>query len=87
MRRWLIAFAMLGVVTSSTFIQAQIRSGDGRLSGTIRGQVRYEDGRWADHVVVRLRSEAVSFQTEVTTDRDGKFSFDGLNPTTYHLTI
>ncbi len=87
MKRWLIAFAMLGVVTSSTFIQAQIRSGDGRLSGTIRGQIRYEDGRWADHVVVRLRSEAVSFQTEVTTDRDGKFSFDGLNPTTYHLTI
>jgi tetratricopeptide (TPR) repeat protein len=53
----------------------------------IRGQVRYEDGRFADRVVVRLRSDKIAFQTELTTDPQGKFDFDGLTPTTYHLTI
>jgi tetratricopeptide (TPR) repeat protein len=53
----------------------------------IRGQVRYEDGRLADHVVVRLRSDKIAFQTEMTTDPQGKFDFDGLSPSTYHLTI
>jgi tetratricopeptide (TPR) repeat protein len=53
----------------------------------IRGVVRYEDGRLADHVVVRLRSDKISYQTEITTDPQGKFDFDGLTPSTYHLTI
>jgi tetratricopeptide (TPR) repeat protein len=53
----------------------------------IRGVVRFEDGRYADRVVVRLRSDKISFQTEVTTDPQGKFVFDGLTPSTYHLTI
>ena len=37
--------------------------------------------------MVRLRSDKISFQTEVTTDPQGKFVFDGLAPSTYHLTI
>jgi tetratricopeptide (TPR) repeat protein len=53
----------------------------------IRGVVRYEDGRYADHVVIRLRSDKIAFQTEITTDPQGKFDFDGLYPSTYHLTI
>jgi tetratricopeptide (TPR) repeat protein len=53
----------------------------------IRGVVRFEDGRYADHVVVRLRSDKIAFQTEMTTDPAGKFNFDGLDPSTYHLTI
>jgi tetratricopeptide (TPR) repeat protein len=53
----------------------------------IRGQVRLDNGLPADHVIVRLRSDAVAFQTETQTDIQGKFEFDGLYPTTYHLTI
>jgi tetratricopeptide (TPR) repeat protein len=53
----------------------------------IKGQVRYEDGRFADRIVVRLRSDKIAFQTEVTTDAQGKFDFDGLDPSIYHLTI
>jgi len=53
----------------------------------IRGQVRYEDGRFADRVVVRLRSDKIAFQDERTADSQGKFDFDGLTPSTYHLTI
>jgi len=53
----------------------------------IRGQVRYEDGRFADRIVVRLRSDKIAYQNELTTDSQGKFDFDGLTPSTYHLTI
>jgi tetratricopeptide (TPR) repeat protein len=87
MKHSLIAFAMLVLISTSTFVRCQIRSGGTKLAGFIRGQIRYEDGRLADHVVVRLRSDAVSFQTEVTSDPQGKFDFEGLGPSTYHLTI
>src|SRR5947207_13264832 len=53
----------------------------------IRGQVRYENGQPADRVVVRLRSDVIAFQTETQTDAQGKFNFDGLPLTSYHLTI
>jgi tetratricopeptide (TPR) repeat protein len=53
----------------------------------IRGVVRLPDGRYADHIVVRLRSEKIAYQDETTTDPRGKFDFDGLTPSTYHLTI
>ena len=86
-RHWLIAFAMLVLVSHSTFVRGQIRSGESKVGGLIRGQLRYEDGRLADNIVVRLRSDSVAFQTEVTTDRQGKFDFEGLGPTSYHLTI
>jgi tetratricopeptide (TPR) repeat protein len=56
-------------------------------AGFIRGQVKYANGRPADHVIVRLRSDVVAFQTEATTDPDGKFDFDGLPLTTFRLTI
>ncbi len=53
----------------------------------IRGVVLYDNGRPADHVILRLRSDAVAFQTEMSTDIQGKFDFDGLPSTTFHLTI
>ena len=53
----------------------------------IRGVVQHPDGRAADHVIVRLRSDKVAFQTENQTDMQGKFSFDGLPLTTFHLTV
>jgi tetratricopeptide (TPR) repeat protein len=53
----------------------------------IRGQVRFTSQQPADHVIIRLRSDQIAFQTETQTDIQGKFAFDGLFPTTYHLTI
>jgi tetratricopeptide (TPR) repeat protein len=37
--------------------------------------------------VVRLRSDKIDYMSEQTTDPRGKFNFDGLNPSTYVLTI
>jgi tetratricopeptide (TPR) repeat protein len=56
-------------------------------AGFIRGQVKYENGQPADHVVIRLRSDVIAFQTEMQTDPQGKFNFDGLPLSTFHLTI
>lgn len=56
-------------------------------AGFIRGQVRIENGQSPDHIVIRLRSDKIAFQTETQTDPQGKFEFDGLALTTYHLTI
>jgi tetratricopeptide (TPR) repeat protein len=53
----------------------------------IRGQVLLENGHPADHVVVRLRSDKIVYESELTTDPEGKFNFDALTPSTYHLTI
>ena len=53
----------------------------------IRGLVQFANHQPADHVVIRLRSDKIAFQTETQTDIQGKFAFDGLYPTTYHLTI
>jgi tetratricopeptide (TPR) repeat protein len=74
-QRWFLAIAILVVVSIPAW------------AAFIRGQVRYEDGRFADRIVVRLRSDKIAFQTELTTDSQGKFDFDGLVPSTYHLTI
>jgi Flp pilus assembly protein TadD len=56
-------------------------------AGFIRGQVRYQNGEPADHVIVRLRSDAIAFQTETSTDVQGKFNFDALPLTAFYLTI
>src|SRR5262245_2603353 len=53
----------------------------------IKGQVRYENGQPADHVIVRLRSDVVAYQDETRTDLQGKFTFDSLDSSTYVLTI
>src|ERR1700731_3006449 len=53
----------------------------------IKGQVRFDNGEFAAHVIVRLRSEKAGFMDDAKTDDMGKFSFDGLTLSTYHLTI
>jgi len=53
----------------------------------IRGVVRYPNGEPADHVIVRLRSDTIAFDTQTETDVQGKFDFDGLVPSRYRLTI
>ncbi len=56
-------------------------------AGFIRGQVRFDDGRFADHIVVRLRSDRIDFDSEMQTDIQGKFDFDGVPLNVYHLII
>jgi Flp pilus assembly protein TadD len=53
----------------------------------IKGQVRFENGQPAAFVVVRLRSEKAGVMTDTKTDDMGKFVFDGLPLSTFHLTI
>lgn len=53
----------------------------------IKGTVRFDNGQPAAYVVVRLRSEKIVYTNDEKTDDMGKFSFDGLVPSTYHLTI
>ena len=72
--RWMMLTLL--VVTSAT-----------AWAGYIRGQVRYQNGEYAARVVVRLRSDVVAYQDETQTDPEGKFNFNGLPLTTYHLTI
>ncbi len=56
-------------------------------AGHITGQVRLDTGQPADNVRVQLRSDMIAYQTETQTNREGRFTFDGLPPTTFHLTI
>jgi tetratricopeptide (TPR) repeat protein len=56
-------------------------------AGHITGQVRFENGQLADNVRVQLRSDMIAFQTETQTDRQGRFTFDGLPLTTFHLWV
>jgi len=53
----------------------------------IRGVVQFANHQPADHVILRLRSDMYAYQTETQTDVQGKFNFDGLPLTTFHLTI
>ena len=72
-----LALAWLFAVTSSP-----------SWAGFIRGVVHYDNGRPADHVVLRIRSDLVTaYQAEVSTDVQGKFDFDGLPDSRFHLTI
>jgi tetratricopeptide (TPR) repeat protein len=53
----------------------------------IRGTIRYSNGQPADHVIIRLRSDTISFDSQTQSDMQGKFEFDGLPPSRYRLTI
>src|SRR5258705_3297717 len=56
-------------------------------AGFVRGTVRFADGRPADHIIVRLRSERIDFDTQVQTDIQGKIDFDGVPMNVYHLIV
>src|SRR5438445_1303062 len=56
-------------------------------AGHITGQVRFDTGQLVDNARVQLRSDMIAYQTETQTDRQGRFTFDGLPLTTYHLWI
>ncbi|MFL6301822.1 MAG: tetratricopeptide repeat protein [Terriglobales bacterium] len=56
-------------------------------AGHITGQIRLDNGQLADNVRVQLRSDTVAFQAETQTDRQGRFVFDGIPLTVYHLWV
>src|SRR3954469_9176625 len=53
----------------------------------ISGRVAYPNGAAAEFVRVQLWSDTISFRTETNTDKQGKYSFDGVPNSTYHLLI
>ena len=53
----------------------------------IHGEVRYEDGRPAQHVVIRITSDIIAYQDETQTDERGKFDFDGIPPSRFHIIV
>src|SRR4051812_41782557 len=53
----------------------------------ISGRVTYPNGAAAEYVRVQLWSDTISFRTETTTDKQGRYSFDGIPNSTFHLLI
>jgi cytochrome c-type biogenesis protein CcmH/NrfG len=54
------------------------------ISLQISGQVRYaQGGRPAEFILVRLEAFGAGVEGEITTDRSGKFTFNGLRPELY----
>jgi tetratricopeptide (TPR) repeat protein len=65
----------------------QVGSKDGVVLTQIRGQVFYPDGRAAgDGIRVTLEPSAGG-ERETQTDRQGKFTFEGLSPTRYTVRV
>src|SRR5256885_10724711 len=53
----------------------------------ISGRVTYPNGAAAEYVRVQLWSDTISFRTESTTDKQGRYVFDGIPNSTFHLLI
>lgn len=54
----------------------------------VNGQVRYADSKTpAENVLVRIESFSGGLSGQMVTDRTGKFSFSGLNPVQYVVTL
>src|SRR3954470_11406948 len=53
----------------------------------ISGRVSYPNGAPVEFVRVQLWSDMISFRTETSTDKQGKYSFDGIPNSTFHLLI
>jgi Tfp pilus assembly protein PilF len=77
---------MLGLLRRF-FLTSAVLASTAAWGAFIKGQVFWPDGRPADRIVVRLRSDKLVFMDEQMTDPTGKFDFDGLTPTTYVLSI
>src|ERR1041385_2779576 len=71
--------AAFGQVTQPAFSSTQ--------SIHITGMIRYANGAPADEVMVRVERFSGGDTRDTRTDRLGKFSFTGLSPQQYHLTI
>jgi tetratricopeptide (TPR) repeat protein len=78
---------MLKILRRFALLLLLLSSSLSAWAGFIRGQVKFENGQYADHVVVKIRSDMIAYQNEMQTDSQGKFNFDGLPLSTFHLII
>src|SRR5690349_3799802 len=68
-----------------TFAQMSVPGG---FALQVNGQVRYADSRApADNVLVRIEAFEGGGFNQIMTDRTGKFSFAGLRPISYIVTV
>jgi tetratricopeptide (TPR) repeat protein len=56
-------------------------------AGQIRGRVRYPNGAPASYVRVEIHGDAISYESQTTTDEQGKFLFDQIAKSTFRVTI
>ena len=76
------------VIASSTLIAQESRNAGTTLSGQITGQVRYVEGnRPAVNILVSCDGSTQGNCGQVMTDQSGRFSFTGLAPTQFVITV
>src|SRR6185295_9472876 len=79
---------LLSFLISPVVIQAQRAPRNSPISLQVSGQVRYaQGGRPAEFIMVRVEAFAGGVEGEMTTDRSGKFTFTGLSPSLYVVSI
>src|SRR3954453_2487294 len=74
-------------ILRSLLVSSLVLAATTAWAGHITGQVRFDNGQTVDNARVQLRSDMIAFQAETITDRQGRFTFDGLPLTTFHLWI
>ena len=75
----------LAVSTGAAQIESRIPRG---FSLQVNGQVRYGNSHQpAENVLVRIENFSGGLVSQVLTDRTGKFTFSGLNPIQYVVTV
>ena len=79
---------LLSFVILPGAIQAQRAPRTSPIPLQVRGQVRHaQGGRPVEFILVRLESFRGGVQGEVTTDNSGKFTFVGLSPELYVISV
>ena len=82
-----VGFFVLFFVSGVVSLTAQI-SPRSNFSLQVNGQVRYAESKTpAENVLVRIESFSGGLAGQMITDRTGKFSFNGLQPQQYIVTI
>jgi tetratricopeptide (TPR) repeat protein len=76
------------LLTPSLLLAQESRSSSATLSGQITGQVRYVEGnRAAVNILVSCDGSTQGNCGQVMTDQSGRFSFTGLAPTQFVITV
>src|SRR2546426_1575121 len=84
--RVVVSFGLMLLAPSSLLAQ-ESRSQPATLSGQITGQVRYEGNRPAVNILVSCDGSTQGNCGQVMTDQSGRFSFTGLAPTQFVITV
>jgi len=83
-----VTLALIVIASSSTLIAQESRNPGTTLGGQITGQVRYVEGnRPAVNILVSCDGSTQGNCGQVMTDQSGRFSFTGLAPTQFVITV